>query len=317
MKLAWPTPYALSLAKRMKSVCVSHEFSYVYHLPRVLIKDGEWVLAPVAGIHRVVANQLELREAVIAVVGASGAVDDKGLASIRVGELLGAFIRRKTVVARAAKRCLLPRILRDRDDLALGEGRRDSPRVLHLGDAEIGRPAVVLAVPAAIDVIQLILVLEVGSVNRKLVVRVKLGLVRPLGLPWILTLTLDDEHAVVDGGAVVLAPHLHLRGRRIAARVGREDDIPVAVEVVDLGRPEIRRVVEALLGLEDELGLSVVPVSQDMATEERDVLVVGVGHVVVVTMAKDPAVVISLESTRTTVDWTYGSAPPVSKMGLV
>jgi hypothetical protein len=37
---------------------------------------------------------------------------------------------------------------------------------------------------------------------------------------------------------------------------------PVAIEVVDLGRPKISGIVQAWRGLEDELGLGLVPVGQ-------------------------------------------------------
>jgi hypothetical protein len=193
---------------------------------RVLVEDRIRVLAPVTGVHWVIANQLELRKTVVAVVRTSGAVNDKGLVGLGVGKLLWTLVRGKAIVARPPVWRLLPRILWYGNDLPLGEGRRDSPRILHLGDAKIGWPAVILAIPTAINVVYQPLVLEVSTINCELVVRVELGLVLPSGLPWVGALTLHNKHAVVDSGAVVLTPHLNFRRRRVAARVRGEDDIP-------------------------------------------------------------------------------------------
>lgn len=116
--------------------------------------------------------------------------------------------------------------------------------------------------PAAVDVIQLLLVSEIGTVDGELVIGVQLRLVRPGCFPRILTNSLNDEHAVVDSRAVVLAPHLHFRRRRVAIGVRSEDDIPIAVDVVDLGGPDVGgvAVARAFLWLEDELGLDIVPI---------------------------------------------------------
>jgi hypothetical protein len=67
-------------------------------------------------------------------------------------------------------------------------------------DAEIGRPRRVLLLPAGIDVVDLVVVDEVGPVDSKLVVRIELALERETCRPRIWTITLEDEHAVVDGG---------------------------------------------------------------------------------------------------------------------
>lgn len=46
---------------------------------RILVENRVRVLAPVARVHRVVANELELTETVVAVIRAGGAVDEEGL----------------------------------------------------------------------------------------------------------------------------------------------------------------------------------------------------------------------------------------------
>ena len=58
---------------------------------------------------------------------------------------------------------------------------------------------------------------------------------------------------------------------------------------MDFRRPQIGGIVQTWRGLEDELGLGLVPVGQNIASIERDVLVVGVGHVVVAIMTKNPS----------------------------
>lgn len=60
---------------------------------RVLVEDAAFVvLLPVARVHGVLADEFELTEAVVAVVAASGGVDDEFLACFGVCELLGAFV---------------------------------------------------------------------------------------------------------------------------------------------------------------------------------------------------------------------------------
>lgn len=58
----------------------------------VLVEDAAVVLDPVLDIHRVLADQLELAEAVVCVVGACGRVDDEVLARGGVDELLWGFV---------------------------------------------------------------------------------------------------------------------------------------------------------------------------------------------------------------------------------
>lgn len=102
-----------------------------------------------------------------------------------VGELLGPFVGGEAIVTGAAKGRLFPGVFWRGDDLALGEGGGYGVWVLHFGDAEVGGPAVVLAVPAGVNVVELVVVLEVGPVNGKLVVCVEFGLELVVGGPWI------------------------------------------------------------------------------------------------------------------------------------
>ena len=85
--------------------------------------------------------------------------------------------------------------------------------------------------------VQLIVVLKVCAVDGELVVRVELAFVSVGGSPRIRTYAFDDVHAMVDGGAVVLAPHLCFRRRRVEVRVSREDDIPVTIDAMQLRCP--------------------------------------------------------------------------------
>jgi hypothetical protein len=135
--------------------------------------------------------------------------------------------------------------------------------------------------------------LKVGTIDGELIVRVEFGFVCVLGSPRIRANALEDEHAVVNCWAVVVAPHFGLRWRRVVARVCSEDDIPVTVETVDLRGPQICRIVHAWRGLEEQLGLGRVPVSQNIAAQQGDVVVIGVSQVIVITVAEEPAEAIS------------------------
>lgn len=142
-------------------------------LQRVLVEDAAVVvLAPVLHVHGILADELQLAEAVVAVIGTRGGVDDELLARVRVRELLGPFVGGEAVVDGAAVGRLLPCVFRDAEDHALGKVGGHSPGVGHLSDAQIRGPTVVLPVPAAVDVVQAGGVLEVRPIDGKLVVRV-------------------------------------------------------------------------------------------------------------------------------------------------
>ena len=92
--------------------------------------------------------------------------------------------------------------------------------------------------PAAVDVVHLLLVQEVGPVGRELVVGVQHALHREVGRPGVGAARLQYEHAVVHGRAVDRADGILQRGRVVPVRCGREDGVPLATDVVNLGRPK-------------------------------------------------------------------------------
>ena len=103
-------------------------------LARVLIEDAPLrVLAPVLHVHRVVAHELQLAEAVVAVVGARSGVDDEVLARLRVRELLGPFVGGEARVGRAAVGGFFPGLVGHGEDLAGCEVGGDGPGVGHWG----------------------------------------------------------------------------------------------------------------------------------------------------------------------------------------
>jgi hypothetical protein len=79
---------------------------------RILVEHAAFVvLPPVLWVHGVIAYQFQLTETVVAVVTASGRVDNKFLACLGICELLRAFVWGETVVLSAAVGSLLPGIL--------------------------------------------------------------------------------------------------------------------------------------------------------------------------------------------------------------
>ena len=88
-------------------------------------------LSPVLHVHRVLAYELQLAEAVVSVVGAGGAVDYELLAGGGVRELLRAFVGGEAHVVGAAVRGLFPGLRGDGDDLTLGKVGGDGPGVGH------------------------------------------------------------------------------------------------------------------------------------------------------------------------------------------
>lgn len=103
--------------------------------------------------------------------------------------------------------------------------------------------------------------LEVGAVDGKLVVCVELCLVGKVCGPGVGSNGFEDKHAVVDGRAVVRAVHVHLGRGRVAPRVGGEDDVPGAIELMKLGSPKVGRIVQTGRGREEDPRFRIVPFS--------------------------------------------------------
>ena len=101
---------------------------------RILIEHAPLgILAPVLHVHGVVADEFELAEAVVAVIGAGGAVDDKGLVGFGVGELFGAFVGGEADIEGAAVGGLFPGLVGNAENLAFGEVGGDGPGIVHCG----------------------------------------------------------------------------------------------------------------------------------------------------------------------------------------
>ena len=69
---------------------------------------------------------------------------------------------------------------------------------------------------------------------------------------------------MVDCRAREFAVHVRLWWWSIAVRVRRKDHIPLVIDVVELRRPQVRRVVHALGRDKCSLGRSVIPVAIKM-----------------------------------------------------
>lgn len=150
-----------------------------------------------------------------------------------------------------------------------------------MGDAEVGGPGGVLVLPARVNVVDVVVVEEVGAVDGELVVGVKLAFQGEGGGPRVGGVTGQDEHAVVDGGAVDGAQGILQRRRVVGVRGGGEDDVPEARDVVDFRSPEVGgpRLATGGVGAEDDARLGIVPVvGEGPAALEGDVVVGGVGE---------------------------------------
>lgn len=248
---------------------------------RVLVEDAAVaVLAPRVRLHGVGAHELEEPEAVKGRVDARGRVDDKVLARGRVDELLRAFVGGEAGVW-AAVGDAFPGLRGDGDEAAVGEGRVDSPGVRHMGDAQVGGPGGGGLLPARVDVVGVVVVEEVGSVDGELVVRVDLALERVVCGPGVRPGAGQDKHAVVDGRAGEGALGVLQRRGIIKVRGRREDDVPCARDVVDLGRPQVGApgLAAVVIRVEDDARLGKVPIfSQGARAPERDVVVGAAGE---------------------------------------
>ena len=111
-------PILLSVRTRGKA-CVTDTIGI---FQRILIENTAIiVLPPILYVHGIISHKLKLTEAVIPVIGSSGAVDDEVLACAGVNELLGALIRGETDIKRSTVGGFLPWIRGHGEDLSLGE----------------------------------------------------------------------------------------------------------------------------------------------------------------------------------------------------
>ena len=74
---------------------------------------------------------------------------------------------------------------------------------------------------------------------------------------------------VIDSRTAVIAIHVGFWRRRIRIRVCCEYDIPLIVDVMDLGRPKIERIVHTHWRLEDEFRFRGVPVAAYLSTSRK------------------------------------------------
>lgn len=125
------------------------------------------MFAPATGEHGVITDKLEQTETVEWGVDAGGRVHDEVLAGVGVHQLLGTLVAGEAHGSPAGH--LLPGLVGDGDDSAVAEGGVDRQRVGHARDAQVGGPRAVGVLPATVDVIELVCMVEVGAVNGELV----------------------------------------------------------------------------------------------------------------------------------------------------
>ena len=178
-------------------------------LESVLIEDAVLVvLPPILVVHGIVAYELQLSETVVPVIRSRSTVDDELLPGLEISQLLRAFIRAQPIILHPSVRRPLPRLSRDAQDLSFGDIAFDCPGIAHLRDAKIGGPALVSGVPAAVHVVQARSMLEVGAIDRKLVICVQLGLHGVVARPRVGGAALQNIHAVVYRWAIEVAEHV-------------------------------------------------------------------------------------------------------------
>lgn len=106
-------------------------------------------------------------------------------------------------------------------------------------DAEVRGPGAVFVLPAGVDMVELVVVLEVRAVDGELVKGVEHAFHAVAGRPGIRAGALEHEHAVVDSRAGKRTHCVLQRVRRVCVRRRAEDDIPFSGDVVDFRSPEL------------------------------------------------------------------------------
>lgn len=106
-------------------------------------------------------------------------------------------------------------------------------------DAEIRRPGGVGILPAAVDMVELVFVLEVSTVDGELVERVQHSSHGVRRRPRVWPVTLEDEHPVIDRRAGERTHCVLQRMGRVSIGGCAEDEIPSIVDVVDFRCPQL------------------------------------------------------------------------------
>ena len=244
----------------------------VRSLQLVLIEHTSIALDPifwVLWISAIIHLQREQSKTVIWVVAPRSTVDDELLTSNRTRQLLRTLVTRQSHIARYCTSIwrLFPRLRRHTDDGTLRDIAAHSRGVAHGCDAEVGGPRHVGAVPAGVDMVELGVQLEVCAVNCELVIGVQLGGEGVCRGPDVRAGGDECVHAVVDGGTVKGTVHAGLWWRVVAVGVSCEDDIPQSIDEMDFWSPDIGAVGLASRRQPELLGVGVVPVGQDGASE--------------------------------------------------
>ena len=227
-------------------------------------KDGAALLCPGGGIHGILTHKREHTQAVVVPPAARGGVDNEGLTAVleHRGALIdvGPFHR-------------LPVVFGGGDHDPLGV---DGAGVAHVGDVEVLLP-VLVPLPARPEEVQFSVQLHDGAVNGPLVGGIGDLPHHLIGGAGILGRTLQDEHTVVGAIAV--------RGGHV--------DVPLTVQIVQLGCPQLLGVFRPLGGIEHRRALG------DKGMEgghlgHRDAAAAGVAVVVASLVEVDPGVTAPL-----------------------
>lgn len=106
----------------IRTLCEARMSDSIRLLQRVLVKHTPLVVfTPVLRVHGVLADEFELAETVVPVIGSSRAVDEEVLPRFGIDELFGSFVGAETDVKGAAVGCLFPGVRGRADDGAFAE----------------------------------------------------------------------------------------------------------------------------------------------------------------------------------------------------
>jgi len=167
---------------------------------RILMKHTAIsMFPPTLILQRIIPHQLQHSQTIERGVHPRGRINHEILTRFRIHELFRPLVSCQPDWP--AVWDLFPWLIGNRYHPSVTKVRAYRPRILHFRDTQVSRPATVGVLPATVDVVEIVVVFEVGAVDCKLVKGIQHAFHGEGASPWVGTVTFEHKHAMIYGRA--------------------------------------------------------------------------------------------------------------------